>query len=132
MVIDTSAIFALIAGEPEAPRFRAAILAASSVSVSAVSLLEVRTVLHGRLGTASVQHFEVWLAETGATVLPFDREQADAAFDAFRQSGKGQGHPAQLNSAIVQATPRQRRAEMPCCSKAMILKGRISRRRVSG
>jgi ribonuclease VapC len=97
MMIDTSAIFALIAGEPEAPRFRDATLAASSVSVSAVSLLEVRTVLHGRLGTASVQHFEVWLAETGATVLPFDREQADAAFDAFRQSGKGQGHPAQLN-----------------------------------
>jgi ribonuclease VapC len=97
MIIDTSAIFALIAGEPDAPRFRPAILAADSVPISAISLLEVRTVLHGRLGTASVQHFEAWLAETGATVLPFDREQADAAFDAFRQYGKGQGQPAQLN-----------------------------------
>ena len=97
MVIDTSAIFALIAQEPESADYRAVILAAPSVSISAFSLLEIRTVLHGRLGVISLQLLEAWLAETGIAVVAFDQEQSEAAFVAFRRYGKGQGHPAQLN-----------------------------------
>jgi uncharacterized protein with PIN domain len=37
------------------------------------------------------------LEHSGISVIPFDAAMADAAFDAFRRFGKGQGHPAQLN-----------------------------------
>jgi ribonuclease VapC len=97
MVLDTSALFALVAGEPDAGRFRAAILSADTLAISSVSLLETRIVLFNRFGAHSVEEFEAWLDESGVEIVPFDLPQADAAFEAFRRYGKGQGHPAQLN-----------------------------------
>ena len=97
MVLDTSALFALIAGEPEADHFRGAILAADSLVISAVTVLETCIVPRSRLGLGACDAFEEWLIASSVTVVPFDHQQAAEALNAFNRFGKGQGHPAQLN-----------------------------------
>lgn len=97
MVLDTSAIIATITSEPDSSRFRAAMLAAESLLISSVAVLETRIVLFARLGPDGISLFDDLLANAGIVVVPFDDEMAKVAFDAFRRYGKGQGHPAQLN-----------------------------------
>lgn len=97
MILDTSAIIAAIGAEPDEPLYRAAMLDASALAISAVTVLETRIVLHVRYGEAAVREFDEMLENAGVLVVPFDAEAAKAAFDAFRKFGKGRGHPAQLN-----------------------------------
>jgi ribonuclease VapC len=97
MVLDTSAIIAAIANEPDGPRFRTAMLDADSLLISAVTVLETKIVLFARLGPEAVDLFDELLEKAGIAVVSFDHEMAKAAFEAFRRFGKGQGHPAQLN-----------------------------------
>jgi ribonuclease VapC len=97
MVLDTSAIIATIANEPESSRFRAAMLGAESLLMSSVAVLETRIVLFARLGSDAVGLFDDLLENAGIVVVPLDDETARVAFDAFCRFGKGQGHPAQLN-----------------------------------
>jgi ribonuclease VapC len=97
MVLDTSAIVAAIAAEANAVRFRGAMLVAPTLAISAVTVLECRIVLQSRYGAAAVAEFDDMLAGAAIVIEPFDAQMAQAAFDAFRRYGKGQGHPAQLN-----------------------------------
>jgi ribonuclease VapC len=97
MVLDTSAIVAAIAAEANAVRFRNAMLEAPSLVISAVTVLECRIVLQSRYGPAAVAEFDDMLARAAIAIEPFNARMAQAAFDAFRRYGKGQGHPAQLN-----------------------------------
>jgi ribonuclease VapC len=97
VIVDSSAIVAAISREADGPRFQDAMLRAPSLSVSAVTVLETRIVLHARFGTEAVREFDEMLDHSGISVIPFDEAMADAAFEAFRRFGKGQGHPAQLN-----------------------------------
>jgi len=97
MILDTSAIVAAIADEPDRARFQDAMLGAASLAISSVTVLETRVVLHSRYGEAAVEEFDAMLENAGIAIVPFDGELARAAFDGFRRYGKGQGHPAQLN-----------------------------------
>jgi ribonuclease VapC len=97
MVIDTSAIFAAIAGEPDGEFYREAIKKAPLRIISAVTLLEVRIVLFARLGSDALATFDELIERARIVVVPFDQEHSESAFDAFRRYGKGQGGPAQLN-----------------------------------
>jgi ribonuclease VapC len=97
MVLDTSAIFALIANEPEALQFRNALLAAETLAISTVTVLETHIVLRGRFGPNAGIAFDAWLRDMGVLIVPFDQGQATEAANAFSRFGKGQGHPAQLN-----------------------------------
>ncbi|MGH6878747.1 MAG: type II toxin-antitoxin system VapC family toxin [Rhizomicrobium sp.] len=102
MVLDTSAIVAALAGEPDGPHYQTAMFASESLSIVSVVVLETRIVLHSRYGAEAVHAFDAMLASAQVTVVPFDAELAQIAFDAFRRYGKGQGHRAQLN--IVDCT----------------------------
>jgi ribonuclease VapC len=97
MVIDTSAIMAAIAGEPDEARYRSAIKTADIRLLSAVTMLEAQVVLFARLGPAAVTAFRDLIDQAPIVIVPFDDILADSAFQAFRTYGKGQGHPAQLN-----------------------------------
>ena len=97
MVLDTSAIIAAIADEPDGTRFQQAMLGAASLTISSVTVLETRIVLQSRHGDEAVHEFDEMLDNAGIVVVPFDLEMADTAFQAFRRYGKGRGHPAQLN-----------------------------------
>ncbi len=104
MVLDTSAIVAAIAMEPDAVRFRAAMLGATSLAMSAAAVLESRIVLRSRHGDAAVDAFDQMLDGAGIAIVPFDAPMAQLAFNAFRRYGKGQGrYPA---SAVLRTSPR--------------------------
>jgi ribonuclease VapC len=97
MVIDTSAMVALLRDEPEAQAILDALIAPVAAVISTVTLLEARTVLLGRFGPAMLQGLEDLLADLRPEVEPFDAEQSRLAFAAYRRFGKGFGHPARLN-----------------------------------
>jgi ribonuclease VapC len=114
MVLDTSAIVAVIASEPDAIQYRSAMLGATSLAMSAVAVLESKIVLRSRHGEAAVEAFNQTLEGAGIEIVPFGAPMAELAFDAFRRYGKGQGHPARLNiiDCAVYALAKMRGASL--------------------
>lgn len=97
IVVDSSALIAILRREPEADRFLQAIAAADRCLLSAVSLLETSMVLAGRTGgSAAWAGLDALIARAGMEVVAQDGEQARLARDAFLGFGKGR-HPAALN-----------------------------------
>ena len=96
MVIDSSALIAILFDEPEAAALTAALAAHPVRCISAFSLLETSVVLHRRKGLEAVQELDALLADLRVEVVPFDAIQARAARTAYEQFGKGQ-HRAGLN-----------------------------------
>jgi ribonuclease VapC len=119
MVIDTSAIFAAIANEPEGESYRKAIKTAPVKLISAVTLLETRIVLFSRLGPDAVVTFDELLVAAEVVVVPFDEQVANAAFEAFRRFGKGQPGKARLNIVDCAAYGLARMRNLP-----LLFKGR--------
>ena len=117
MVIDTSAIFAAIANEPDGDSYRTAIKAAPVKLISAVTLLETRIILLSRLGPDAVVTFDTLMAAAGIVVVPFDQQLADAAFEAFRRFGKGRAGKARLNIVDCTAYALARIRNMPLLFK---------------
>ncbi len=97
MVIDTSAIFAAIANEADNTNYRTIILSAELRLISAMTLLETRLVLFSRIGGNAIDPLDELIERARISIVAFDQQQSDIAFDAFKRYGKGQGHPAQLN-----------------------------------
>ncbi len=96
MVIDTSAIVAILLDEPDQRRFGEAIETAPVRLVSAVTRVELSFVIESKKGDAGRQSLERLLAMIGAEVIAVTPVQAELAIDAFRRFGKGR-HPAALN-----------------------------------
>lgn len=96
MVIDTSALIALLRLEPEAETFAQAIEADPRRLVSAVTKLEARMVALGRFGPAAAADLDALIALIAPVIVPFDDHQADIAREAFATYGKGR-HAAALN-----------------------------------
>jgi len=96
MVLDTSAIAAILFDEPEAPAFEVAIERASVRLLSAASLVELSIVVELRLGEPGGRELDLLLYRAGIEIVPLTREQAEVARRAFRRFGKGR-HPAALN-----------------------------------
>ena len=97
MVVDTSALIAIMGNEPERRRFNELIEAATATYVSAASLLETRIVLFARSGYNAVLALDAFLLKSRMIVMEVSPRIADIAFDAYRRFGKGTGHPAVLN-----------------------------------
>lgn len=96
MVLDTSALVAILGGEPEQQAFIAAIAQADLCLMSAASLVEASIVMEVRHGPSGVHALDHLLDRAGCVVVLVDAEQAALARDAFRRYGKGR-HPAALN-----------------------------------
>jgi ribonuclease VapC len=96
MVIDTSALLAILQGEPERRAFNEAIEAADSRSLSAASFVEVSIVIEARFGAEGVGHLDRFLERAGVNVVPLDVEQGKRARLAWSRFGKGR-HQAALN-----------------------------------
>jgi ribonuclease VapC len=89
IVIDTSAIVALVEAEPEAVRFERAILNATSRAVASPSLLEAMMVLSRRRGADSESVVMALIRAFDIVVVAFDEELVTTAFAAFLRFGKG-------------------------------------------
>jgi ribonuclease VapC len=110
MVIDTSAIIAYLRSEPEAEAIESLLDRTADLRMSAFTALECRVVLHCRYGPRAAADFDLLVAKAGIRIEPFDDEQSELAFAAYRRFGKGTGHPAGLNlgdcAAYALATSR--------------------------
>lgn len=96
MVIDTSAISAILFNEAEAPNLERRIVEDPVRLISAGTLLEAAIVIEARLGDVGGREFDLWLQRVGVEVVPVDTEQADLARRAWRKFGKGR-HAAGIN-----------------------------------
>lgn len=96
MVIDTSALLAILLREPEAKAFAEAIARAGKRLVSALTALEAAIVIRGRKGPAGVRELDLLLHTGSLTIVNFDSEQVQLARAAYEKFGKGH-HPAGLN-----------------------------------
>jgi len=96
MVIDTSALCAVLFGEPDGPSFIDALAKPGRKIMSALTRLESSIVIEARKGESGARALAGLLAATGTEVIAFDAGQAEIALDAWRRYGKGR-HPAALN-----------------------------------
>jgi ribonuclease VapC len=117
MVIDTSAIFAAIGGEPDSGVYRSAVISAPVRLISAVTLLETQIVLTSRSGIGSIPILRELIERAGIAVVPFDETLAEAAFEGFKKYGKGQGHKAQLNIVDCAAYALAKTRDLPILFK---------------
>ena len=92
MVIDTSALVAILQDEPERRAFNRAIEAAERLAMSAASFVEVSMIIESRFGSDGIRD----LAKANIELVPVDAEQAHIARTAFRDYGKRR-HRAGLN-----------------------------------
>jgi ribonuclease VapC len=97
MIIDTSALVAILTSEPEAAAFMAAIASAPAVSISAATYLEAGIVIDSRRNPALSRAFDDFLVANTIVVEPVSPAQARIAREAYRDFGKGSGHRAGLN-----------------------------------
>ena len=97
IVVDTSAISAIVFDEPERQEFVDLISAAGTVLVSAAAVLEARIVIHARRGSAGIILLNSLLSNDPFVIAPVTEHEAGIAYEAFIIYGKGNGHPAQLN-----------------------------------
>jgi len=96
VVIDASAVVAILLAEPEAAALERALGRDDVRLLSAPTRTEMSIVIHGRGGLPAVQTLRTFLENTGAVDVPFDRALADLAADAYAKFGKG-NHRARLN-----------------------------------
>ncbi len=96
MVIDTSALVAILTNEPDAPTMEAAIERDPVRLVSAATLVEASIVIEARFGEVGGRELDLLVHKAQIEIVAFDQEQAELARDAYRTYGKGR-HPAGLN-----------------------------------
>ena len=96
MVIDTSAVLAILLNEPERREFNEAIEAAESIGISAATFVETSIVVEARFGSDGLRDLDLFLNLAKIELVDVDFEQAHAARQAFSEFGKGR-HSAGLN-----------------------------------
>ena len=96
MILDTSALVAVLYGEPEARDFVERIRAADVCRISVANHVELSMVVESQLGPNGARQADAFLRRAGVVVEPVTIEQGDLARQAFLDFGKGR-HKAALN-----------------------------------
>jgi ribonuclease VapC len=97
VIIDSSAVVAILRAEPEKPKFNAAIARVGGGQISAASYLETAIVIDGARDPAISRALDAFLERNGITIAAVTPSQARIAREAYRDFGKGSGHAARLN-----------------------------------
>lgn len=97
MIVDSSALVAIVRREQDADRFIAAVGRARHRTMSAASYLETAIVVDSMRNPVMTRRFDDLVQASDLSIEPVTAEQADVARVAYRDFGKGSGHPAQLN-----------------------------------
>lgn len=110
MIVDSSALIAIIRGEPDAPVYAEALATAVEPRMSAATYVEAAIVADGGKDPVAMRVYDNLIAYNHIVMEPFTAEHARVAREAHRDFGKGSGHPARLNFgdcmtyALVKAT----------------------------
>jgi ribonuclease VapC len=111
VVLDTSALMAVLLGEPERDPFIALLADAEDPLISAATLVEASIVMRAKTGDGGIADLDELLTAAAVRCVAVDSVQARLARDAFARFGKGRA-PAGLNFgdcfsyALAQATER--------------------------
>jgi len=97
VVVDTSAILAILKQEPDAPAIAQRLAGNQRILMSAATLMECGTVVVGRYGAAGTAELTGLLARLKVTIVAVSAEHAQAGVEAYSLYGRGTGHPAKLN-----------------------------------
>jgi ribonuclease VapC len=97
IVVDSSAIIAILKQEPDAASFARVFVGGTSLLMSAGTFLECGLVVRSRLGDQGMKELIAMAAHIRLEVVPVDEKQALIGIEAFRRYGRGSGHPANLN-----------------------------------
>lgn len=97
MIVDASALIAILRDEPDAGDYARAIEAATVRRISAVNYVEAAVVIDGSREPVASRRFDQLVARAELKVEPVTPEQALIARACYRDFGRGSGHPARLN-----------------------------------
>ncbi|MBM3550741.1 MAG: type II toxin-antitoxin system VapC family toxin [Alphaproteobacteria bacterium] len=97
MIVDASALIAILRAEPEALAFAKAIATAETPRISAASYVEAAVVIDSAGDAVASSRLDELLEEAGVVIEPVTVEQARLARAAYRDFGKCRGHRARLN-----------------------------------
>jgi ribonuclease VapC len=97
VIVDTSALIAILRGEPEARVCAQAIEAAPRCRISAANFLEAAIVIDDSRDPIASRRLDDLVKEAGIVVEPVTAAQANIAREAYRDFGRGSGNPARLN-----------------------------------
>ncbi len=97
MIVDSSAVIAILRSEPDAKRFSETIEAAEICRMSAATYLETAIVIDGARDAVASHRVDELIAEAEIVIEPVTVEQARIAREAYRDFGRGSGHEARLN-----------------------------------
>lgn len=97
VIVDSSALVAVIRAEPEGPAMARALAHHGATRISAVTYVEASVVIERKGDPVVRREFDDLLGRVGITIEPVTVEQAEVARAAYRDFGKGSGHPAKLN-----------------------------------
>ncbi|MCW2961157.1 MAG: putative pilT protein N-terminal, putative toxin of system [Thermoleophilia bacterium] len=97
MIVDTSALVAFLKDAPEARGIATALLTSPVTSMSAATALETAIVVDGERNPTASRRLDQIQREFGIAIAPVTATHVDIARQAYRDFGKGSGHPAQLN-----------------------------------
>ena len=96
MIVDSSAIVAVLKQEPEAASFAALMADDPRVRISAANYVEAGVVID-RAGPVASRGLDQFIDDAQSSIEPVSARQAEVARQAYRDFGKGSGHPAGLN-----------------------------------
>ncbi len=116
MIVDTSALVAVVFDEPERAEFMEKIGVAGTVGVGAPTLVETGLVLAGALGELGRDQLGRLVQSAELVVVPFDATHWQAAMDAWLRFGRGR-HPAALNLGDCLSYATARIASRPLLCK---------------
>ncbi len=97
MIVDTSALVAILRAESDAATYAAALAGTTSARISAANYLETAVVIDGARDPVASRRVDDLLSVAGLVVEPVTAEHAVIARAAYRDFGRGSGHPARLN-----------------------------------
>jgi ribonuclease VapC len=116
VVLDSSAVLAILQDESERRQFNEAIEAAETRSLSTASFVECSMILESRYGPDAVRDLDLFVAKAQISLVPVDEDQAKLARSAFRKYGKGR-HPAGLNFGDCFSYALSKALDMPLLFK---------------
>ena len=126
MIVDTSAVLAILLDEPDADRYARAIAAAPRCRMSVAGFLEVAIVLESRAGSEAAHELDRFLERAAIELAPVTADHAQAARRAWRRFGKG-NHPAGLNFGDCLAYALAEATASPSSSRAATSPARMSK-----
>ncbi len=97
MILDSSALIAILRNEADAAVYAAAIESTAECRISAANFLEIAIVIDGSRDPIASRRLDDLLRVAGIAIEPVTEDQARIAREAYRDFGRGSGHPAQLN-----------------------------------